>query len=50
MGEPAREADVTFDGSREELDIAATDGTPLRFDVPKVAFTAADVRNLEWEP
>lgn len=46
----AREANVTFDGSREELDITAGDGTPLRFNVPKVAFTAADVRNFEWEP
>lgn len=46
----AREANVTFDGSREELDITAGDGTLLRFNVPKVAFTAADVRNFEWEP
>lgn len=46
----AREANVTFDDSREEFDITADDGTPLRFDVPKVVFTAADVRNLEWEP
>jgi hypothetical protein len=46
----AREADVTFDGLREQLDIAVDDGTPLRFDVPKVALTAAAVQSLDWEP
>jgi hypothetical protein len=46
----AREAQVSFDHVREHFDIAATDGTPLRFDVPRVALSRAVVEDLEWDP
>jgi hypothetical protein len=46
----AREVEVPFDGSREDIDLTASDGTSLRFNIPKVALTALAVRNLDWEP
>lgn len=46
----AREAGVTMGSERERVDVVASDGARLRFDVPKIALDAAAVADLQWEP
>lgn len=46
----AREAEVPIGSEREALDVIAREGTPLRFDIPKVELSAGAVAGMEWEP
>jgi hypothetical protein len=45
----AKEAGLATDAGREVFEVAGNDGQLLRYDVPRVAFTSASVKDVRWE-
>lgn len=45
----AREAEVPLEDERETVDLTDSNGTALRFSVPRLALTRDAVHNIDWE-